>query len=302
MIRCWFFTPAPARRLGAVRMMLGAYTLRYLVMRWRLISRTAAGPRRNFRPVGVARLLRRPLPINAVKTLTIVNYGATAAFTAGWRHRTTGPLHALLTLWTLTYRNSWSMVFHNDNLVVLHGAIVGVSPSADAVSLDARRLASPPSPSWRYGWPLQLANAVTVISYALAAVAKLRGPLGLRWASGSSLRDQVAVDGIRKSALVCSGDGLSPAVVLIERRPELWRLLATGSLLLELGAPLALVDRRLGRAWSVAAWSMHVGIKAIMRITFRYQLSGITYAPFFDLERLLPPIAARPMPAMGAAA
>jgi len=302
VIRRWFFTPAPARRLGVTRVLLGAYTFQYLARRWRLITRTAAGARRNFQPVGIVRPLRRPVPVTAVKALTIANYGATAAFTVGWRHRITGPLHAVLTWWTITYRNSWSMVFHNDNLVVLHGAIVGVARSADAVSLDARRLSCPPAPSWRYGWPLQLANAVTVITYALAAVAKLRGPLGLRWASGNSLRDQVAVDGIRKSALACDGKGPSPAVLLLERRPQLWRVLATGSLLLELGAPVALLDRRLGRAWSVAAWSMHVGIKAIMRITFRYQLSGITYAPFFDLERLLPPIAARPLPAMGAAA
>ncbi|MDQ3738972.1 MAG: hypothetical protein M3337_07365 [Actinomycetota bacterium] len=302
MIGHWYFTPAPARRLGVTRVLLGAYTLRYMVKRWRLITRTAAGARRNFRPVGVAKPLRRPLPINAVKALTIANYGATAAFTAGWRHRITGPLHALLTLWTLTYRNSWSMVFHSDNLVVFHGAILGVSPAADAVSLDARRLRTPPAPSWRYGWPLQLANTVTVITYALAGVAKLRGPLGIRWASGDSLRAQVAADGIRKSALVCSGEGLSPAVAHLERRPELWRLLATGSLLLELFAPIALLDRRLGRVWSLAAWSMHVGIKVIMRLTFRYQLSGVTYAPFFDVERLVAPLATRSASPIGAAA
>lgn len=287
MIGRWYFTPAPARRLGVSRALLGGYTLIYLARRWRLITRTAAGKRRDFRPIGVARPLRRPLPLPAVKVLTIANYGATAAFTAGLAHRVTGPAHAALTLWTVTYRNSWSMVFHSDNLVVLHGIIYGVAPAADAVSLDSLRRSSPAVPSWRYGWPLRLANTVTVATYALAGVAKLRGPLGWGWAHGNSLRDQVAVDGIRKRALVGKEPVRNPAVEMLERWPAAWRVLAIGSLVLELGAPVALLDRRLGRLWSVAAWCMHVGIKAIMQITFRYQLSGITYAPFFDVERLV---------------
>lgn len=294
MIGRWFFAPAPAQRIGVVRVMLGFYTLRYLAQRWRLITKTAAGRRRNFQPVGVVRPLGIPLPVPVVKAVTIANYASTAAFTLGWRHRVTGPLHAALTWWTMTYRNSWSMVFHTDNLVVLHGAVLGVSPAADAVSIDALvSRAPPPPPSWRYGWPLQLANALTVTTYLLAGVAKVRGPLGWTWATGASLRDQVAADGIRKSALVCSTTGPSAAVKVLERRPALWSVLAVGSVLLELGAPIALADRRIGRAWSLAAWSMHVGIKLIMKITFHYQLSGVTFAPFFDVERFVPPATRR---------
>lgn len=288
MIARWFFRPAPPRRLGVARLLLGGYTLVYLAKRWRLITRTAAGKRRNFQPIGVARPLPQPLPLPAVKALTIANYGATAAFTVGLGHRVTGPLHAGLTLWTITYRNSWSMVFHNDNLLVLHGLILGVAPAADAVSIDAWRRRRTPAPSWRFGWPLQLANAVTVATYALAGIAKLRGSLGWRWCRGSSLRYQVAVDGIRKYALDGKPPAANPAVELLERWPRAWQLVAIGSLALEIGAPLALVNRRIGRLWALAAWSMHVGIKAIMRITFRYQLAGVAFAPFFDVERLIP--------------
>lgn len=55
--------------------------------------------------------------------------------------------------------------------------------------------------------------------------------------------------------------------------------MAGGSLALELLAPAALLDRRLGRAWSVAAFGMHWGIKAVMGITFRHQMSGVMYLP-----------------------
>jgi len=64
--------------------------------------------------------------------------------------------------------------------------------------------------------------------------------------------------------------------------------LAVGSLAAELGAPLALADRRVLRLWSVGAFAMHWGIYAVMGITFRHQMSGVMYGPAFDLERLMP--------------
>jgi len=96
VIARWFFTPAPPSRLGGTRVLVGGYTLYYLGKRWRLITKTSGGKRRDFRPIGVIRPLRQPLPLTAVKALTIANYAATAAFMAGWRqprHRS-GPRRA----------------------------------------------------------------------------------------------------------------------------------------------------------------------------------------------------------------
>ncbi len=62
MISRWYFAPASARRLGVTRVLVGGYTLVYLAKRWRLITKTAVGTRRNFRPIGVTRPLQRPLP------------------------------------------------------------------------------------------------------------------------------------------------------------------------------------------------------------------------------------------------
>lgn len=56
---------------------------------------------------------------------------------------------------------------------------------------------------------------------------------------------------------------------------------------LELGAPVALLTRRLGRGWSLTAWSLHMGILVTMRIRFRYQLAGVA-SDSLDLERLVP--------------
>jgi hypothetical protein len=35
------------------------------------------------------------------------------------------------------------------------------------------------------------------------------------------------------------------------------------------------------------AFLMHWGILLVMRITFHYQLSGVLFAPFFRIERIL---------------
>ncbi|MDQ3714825.1 MAG: hypothetical protein M3381_02080, partial [Actinomycetota bacterium] len=136
----------------------------------------------------------------------------------------------------------------------------------------------------RYGWPLQLASATTVSTYALAGVAKLAGPMGWGWTSGESLRRQVAVDGVRKEAF---GSAASPLAYRLYGNVTLFRVLALGSMAVELLGPIALLDRRLGRVWALGAWQMHWGILAMMKIKFRYQLSGAAYASFVDFERLI---------------
>ncbi|MGH8903232.1 MAG: HTTM domain-containing protein [Egibacteraceae bacterium] len=279
----WWFAPAPPTRLGIMRILVSGYSLWYLGRRYRMLLRTARADPRLFQPVGVARVLDRPLPAGAVKATLLATYTANVAVLLGWQHRFTGPAYSGLLLWVLTYRNSWSMIYHSGNLPVFHAFVIGVTPAADALSLDGLRRPTPAAPSWRYGWPLQLINTVTTATYWLAGVAKVAGPLGWGWAGGEALRSQVLADGLRKELL---GDGAAPLVSALHGRPGLWRAMAVGSLAAELGAPLALPSRRLAKLWALVAFGMHWGIHAIMRIKFRYQMSGVTFAPFFELDRL----------------
>jgi hypothetical protein len=57
------------------------------------------------------------------------------------------------------------------------------------------------------------------------------------------------------------------------------------TVVVELGAPVALVNRRWATGWTIAAWTFHVGIVALMWISFAYPLSLIAFAPFFRCER-----------------
>ena len=57
------------------------------------------------------------------------------------------------------------------------------------------------------------------------------------------------------------------------------------AVVVELAAPVALVHGRWRDAWVASAWLLHVAIAAVMAITFPYPLSGVAFAPFYDLER-----------------
>lgn len=279
----WVDEPADPRRLAVWRIAGHGWMVVYLARRWKLVRRVAGGRRHEWRPVGVARALPAPAPVPAVRAVTAATTAAGVLATAGVAHPLTGPAHAGLALVTLSYRNSWGMVFHNDNLAVLHLLTLAAAPAGDAWSFDAlRRGGDVPAPDARYGWPLQLANAVTAAQYLVCGIAKLRSEHGLGWATGAVLRDQVAVDGIRKGLLRPShDDATKPLLDLVDGHPWLWNVFAATALAVELGAPLALLDRRIGRLWSAAAWSMHVGIRALMRITFRHQLSSVPYVPLW---------------------
>jgi hypothetical protein len=124
--------------------------------------------------------------------------------------------------------------------------------------------------------------AVTVTTYFLAGVAKLAGPDSLNWMSGEVMRSQLAVDNLRKELLT----GEAPATFgWLFNNVSLFAMMGIGTIVMELGAPLALANKWLGRLWSIGAFIGHWGIYFVMGITFRYQLYGVIFAPFFPVER-----------------
>ncbi len=291
----FWLAPMPAERLAGVRIACGAYALWYLVPRQDMFHKIWRTDLAMFDPVGLAAILPATVPptmMDAVYWLTLL---AGVLFTIGLGHRVAGPTFGLLLLFMLCYRNSWSMIYHMHNALALHAVVLGITASADAWSVDAligrRRGHDRPAESWRYGWPIMLVGAITIGPYLLAGIAKLAGPEGLAWASGESLRSQVAVNAIRYDVLY--GSSQSALRMLYQHGWAFW-LFGIGTFVLELGAPLALANRRLGRYWAIATWGMHWGIFFIMGIKFRHHLSGTAFASFFDLEKL-PTILGHPL-------
>lgn len=279
----WWHAPAPARRLAMLRILVGGYALGYLLVRFGHLVGVSEMSAQQWKPVGPVSLLDAPLPAAVVVALAGLAVLAGVAFVAGLRFRVTGPLFAAALLWVTSYRNSWGMIFHTENLLVLHVLVLALSPAADALALDAR--GRPPVddvPRARYGWAIRLLCMVTVTTYFIAGWSKLHAS-GLSWVTSDTLRMYVAYDNLRKVEL---GDSYSWLGTMLAQHGWLFPPLAAVSLLAEVGAPLALVHPRVGRWWSALAWSFHMGVVVMMAIVFHYPLAGVGYASFFPVERL----------------
>jgi hypothetical protein len=172
------------------------------------------------------------------------------------------------------------MIFHADNLLVFHVAVLAVSRSSDAYAYGRGR--GSPESGEAYGWPTELISAITLATYFVAGVAKLK-VTGLAWITDDTLLHHVAFDNVRKVEL---GASHSPFAGLAMAFPAAFVPLAALTLLVEVGAPLALAHRTVGKVWAVIAWGFHVGIALVMWITFAYPLTGFAYLSFFDVERL----------------
>jgi Vitamin K-dependent gamma-carboxylase len=278
----WLFAPAPAERLATVRLLSGAYCFIYLLVRMKPMADFRAFHAERFNPVGLAQLLPGPLPHAALLALYVATLVACAAFTLGYRFKVSGPALGLLLFALTSYRHSWGMLFHTDNLVLVHSWVLALTPSAAALSLDARKSRLAPQADARFGWPLRLLCALTAASYLLAGIAKLKIS-GMHWMEGEILRNYIAYDALRKLRV---GSLYSPFGAWLVQHS--WPFMPIGMLtmVLELGAPLALVHTRLGQLWVLGIWGFHVGVLATMAIGFGYPLSGVAYASFFACERL----------------
>lgn len=282
-IDAFWYAPAPAERLAVLRVLVGAYALVYLLVRYLSLTTITRFHASEFAPVGPVELLAAPLSPWLVHALVLLAIVSGAAFVFGARYRVSAPLFALTFLWVTSYRSSWGMKFHTENLVCFHLLLLAFAPAADALSWDAKRERTTAGPAHgRYGWAIRAMCVVTVVTYVLAGVAKLR-IAGFEWADGALLRTQVAYDNLRKIEL---GSLYSPLGAALVAYPAPFRLLAALSLALELGAPIALLGPRSARLWVVGAFSFHLGVLALMAIAFPYPLSFIAYASFFRVEQL----------------
>ncbi|HEY6179026.1 MAG TPA: hypothetical protein VIX73_31450 [Kofleriaceae bacterium] len=194
----WWFAPAPAERLAALRIAVGAFATLWLIGRLTELAAVASGPESQFAPVGAIGVLKAPLPPGVAIAIAVATIALLAAFTAGVGYRVVAPLAAAGALWTLSYRSSWGMVFHTDNLVVLHLIALACAPAADAWALGGRGPAPPREAG--HGWAIKLLAALTCATYVVAGIAKLR-LAGLDWLDGDQLRNQIAIDHVRKALL-----------------------------------------------------------------------------------------------------
>jgi hypothetical protein len=279
----WFYGAMPAERLALLRLGIGTYALIYLVSRASHLNAPVRYPASSFAPIGVVHLIDQPLASHWVYALFAGTVLTGALFTVGLVYRWVAPLFALLLLWVLSYRHSWGMIFHTDNLLWLHVALLALAPAADVYAWRKRASRSTSAPRERgsYGWAIRSMCLVTVASYVVAGAAKL-SITGWSWAGGHALREQIAYDALRKIELGSIHSPFGPWLLPLE---WLFAPLSSFSLAVELLAPVALLGGRLATTWCISAWLFHLGVLVLMAIAFSYPLSGCAFLAFFPIER-----------------
>ena len=278
----YWFSPMLPARLAFLRIATGGIALWYLLTRYDMLLRVVQSDHALFDPVGAAAWLSQPLSFGVFQVILWLTVGLNVGYILGWKYRITGPLFALIFLFIMSYRNSWSMLYHNYNGLVLHILVIGFTAAAHALSLDSKGKPAFEA-SRHFGWPVKLICTATVGTYLLSGIAKIQGDLTWAWASGSAMRSQVAVDALRKH--VYAGE-ISSWFEWLYPHTAVFAIMGIATLLLELGAPVALFNKKIGWIWAVLTCGMHWGIYFIMGIEFPYHLSGLIFLSFFPLEKL----------------
>lgn len=246
--------------------LVGAVMLGYLLVRAPAILSEPAV----WQPVGILRPLGEPLPTWTLTLAWIAGLAASAALLLGRSLRAATTVLAVATLLLLTQRSSGGQILWFDVLPTLH--VVALAAGA---TLQPARGFDPRTA----GWALRLAALMTVATYVAAGIAKLRIG-GLDWIADGVLERHIAFSGMRLDVL---GGTPSPLAAPLVDLGVASAPLAVGVLVIELGAPLALVNRRIAIAWSAAAWLMHAVIAATMFVVFHWPLLGVAFAPLLLL-------------------
>jgi len=261
-------------RYSVLRALVAGYAAVWAAVRGPATLDTLDFAERRFDPVGPLAFLDGPVPDLVVIVAVVVTPVAAALLAVGRREALAGPIAAVGFLFITTYRNSWGQLLHTENLVALHLVVLAVAPLVSRLRSSAR--------DDDRSWAVDAMAVLTVGTYFLAGVAKLRIS-GSTWLDGDVLLHQIAFDNARKEVL---GDTASPFAGWILRQGWLLAPAAILTVLVELGAPLALLRGRVAALWCAAAWAFHVAILVFMAILFPYHLLGVALAPLLPVERL----------------
>lgn len=276
----WLLAPAPAERLAMIRVLVGAFATVWVVASVGEFQRLDGRSAKQFEPVGIAGWFGGPLPSPVLWSLFIALVIACVLFTAGRWFHVAGPVVAIGFIFWASYHASWGQMLHYEHVLSLHLLVLGFSPAADA--LGWRQSSERRSPATRYGWPVRLMAMVTVVTYVLAGVAKIRIG-GTAWFDGSTLVNHIAYSATRLDLL---GEPRPPLASFFVGQAWLARPLAIASVAVELLAPLALLGGWFRRLWVPAVFGFHLATLTAMVVFFPFNGLGFALLPLYRTECL----------------
>lgn len=218
----------------------------------------------SFEPVGILWFLRSPLPNALWFGVLGLLFGSGLMVLSGRATRAAMAVFAPCMLAVTTYRSSWGQLLWFENLLVIHLLVLTVA----VVIRPTGENRLPP-------WAMQCCAIATVVLYVLAGVAKLRYG-GAGWISGDVLAHHIGYSSARLSVF---GERPPLLASFAVDRPGLLAIASFTTVAFELGAPMALLHRRLAVVWSAAMWAMHVGIALTMAVVFPYPMVGLAFVP-----------------------
>jgi hypothetical protein len=281
-VRSFFFASSAPTNLAVCRIIFFGWLFclffRYDVAQWARLSVDT------WEPVWFVGLFGR-LP--SAGTLAVLGVVWKASLLLGalglWRHVTLG-VAAVLGAYALGLTGSFGKENHDVGIPVILLFIFWIARSTDALSLDAaiaRRRGKPtPARSGEYTWPLATVRVLIALAFFAAGVAKLRHG-GVDW---------IMTDNLRWLFLGQQYTHAPPLnwAASLANIPWLCRLLAGGTVAIELSYPLALFVARL-RPWLVVgAIGLQLGIHLFMGVDYlAFLVANVVWVDWPALGRVL---------------
>ena len=253
----------PLARIFWLRIFLYGFVLVDVLVTTSWVSMHGSVSPELYRPLWLARVFALPAPgpwlVIGTKIALVV--GAGIAMT-GRRPRLTGTIVFVLYLEWMLIAFSYGKVNH-DRVAFL--VALSVLPTVG----EARRETTPSDAA---GWAIRCIQVTVVLTYFLAAFAKLRYG-GIEWLNGATLLRAV----LRRGTWV--GDAMRDFPMLL--RAGQYALVA-----FELGSPLLLSRGRLGRVYLWLAVAFHMVTWAALKISFLpHVVCLLAFVPLETLHR-----------------
>jgi hypothetical protein len=239
----WLFAPEPAGRVRAMRAAIAGL----------LLVRLASGPYGDlagqpaelFRPVWLLSWLDQMPSFGVLVGLQVIGGVGAALAILGWRERGT-----FLVAWSslLVLDGCWASrgkIQHNDLPLLLVAAVLAAAPMGVRWT-DERRGAA-------WGWPVRTSIVVVTGIYFLTGLQKVVSS-GPAWVLSDNIRN------VMYSAALTGKAPTDEVSQFIADRPVLAQVVALITIVVELGAVVALVRPRTRIAYVLAVTFLHVGV------------------------------------------